>query len=142
MEVGLYELLYQEKISAKAESKGIQKLAELLKKINLYNDKEDLDITGDILKKIDILSTMQFWRDLLSIEYMKCYAELPPVITLDTMNTIKQELKHFDIYGFVPPNKVYEAFHTVENYRKNTTHISEDVIDFLMKIVMSGGVRI
>lgn len=138
----VYDLLYGERISSKARSKGIQKLYELLKKINLYNNKEEAGITGDILHRIEKLSSMAFWRELLSIEYMRCYKELPPVITLDTMNTIKKELKHFDIYGFVPPNKVYEAFRTVEDYRKNTIHISDDIVDFLMKIVRSGGIRI
>ena len=42
----------------------------------------------------------------------------------------------------VPPNKVYDAFQSVAEYRKSTIHISEDIVDFLVKIVKSGGVAL
>lgn len=136
----VYNLLYGEKTTRK--SKGLLKLNELLQKIMVYNNQAQADITGDMLEKIEELSTMSFWRTLLSMEYMKCYSELPPNITINTMNTIKKELAYFDIHGFVPPNKVYDAFHTVMEYRKSTINISEDIVDFLSKIVRSGGINL
>lgn len=138
----VYNLLYGEKVSGKGKSKGILKLNELLQKILMYNDQAQFDVTGDMLQKIEELSSMSFWRTLLSTEYMRCYSELPPDVTLNTMNTIKTELSYFDIYGFVPPNKVYDAFQSVAEYRKSTIHISEDIVDFLVKIVKSGGVAL
>ena len=138
----VYNLLSEDKYTSSRQNKGLLKLNEVLQKIIAYNNQGQSHITGEMLNKINNLSSMHFWRLLLSKEYMKYYSELPPKITLDTMQTIKNELAHFNIHGFVPPDKVYQAFNSVTEYRKSTIHVSEEIIEFLFKIVKSGGISL
>lgn len=138
----VYNILSKESPNSRNNKVGIQKLNELRKKILLYRDKEVPSNDNKLLSKIYDLSSIGYWRTLLYHDYIKYYQDVPDAITPNTLEEIKCQLELLDIYGFVPPKQVVQAYASTEVNRKISVTIDDSVIDFLTKIVRSGGVEV
>ena len=138
----VYNILSRESAAARNAKTGIRKLNELRKKILLYRNKESVEISSDFVQKIEDISTVGFWRTLLYHDYLLVYRETPNRITTATMTRIKEDLELLDIYGFVPPSKMMEAYNSTSINRKVSVTIEDFVVDFLTEVVRSGGIEI
>lgn len=92
-----------------------------------------------LMSRLELQSHFQYWRGMLLSEYIRYYGVVPPEITEETLEVIKKELWDLGFYGFVNPLKMYLDFNNSRVSRKIEVTIEDWVIDFLTKIVLSGG---
>lgn len=130
------------------ESK-IAKLAELL--LTIRNHQVVIDNTNmggdnkkaqEFLQRLDTQSKLDYWRVLLYNEYIKYYGTVPQEFDESLLNRVKLELWDLGFYGFVNPLQMYNEFNEARMTRKVSVEIDPKVVEFLTRIVSSGGVRL
>ena len=118
----------------------IAKLQELLNTINNHTVVQESDvISKDIYARLELHSKLSFWKGMLMSDYMRVYGEYPSEFTEDTVNVIRHELANLGFYGFINPLEMYFDFSKSRVTRKVSVDIDTDVVDFLVKVVRSGG---
>lgn len=138
----VYDILSNETASLRNAKVGLTKLNELRNRILLYQDKEAVFSNEQVKQKLSTISTLGFWRTLIYHDYMNIYNKPPNEITVSTLQRIHDELNILGIPGFVPPNIVFESYANTMVQRKVNVMIQQSVIEFLTKVVKSGGVVI
>lgn len=98
------------------------------------------EVASSVKDAILRLSCLDFWQQLLYSDYCERFEDCPPVVTLDTLDTIGAEIREFGIYGFENPYQMYKEFSTSRVPRKTTVVIPSDIIDYLRKVVIGGTV--
>lgn len=121
----------------------IARLADLLTIIRGHSVIKDTQVgNARLLKRIELQSNLNYWKGMLFSDYIEMYGITPPNFSEDTISTICDELTDLGFYGFVNPLEMYQQFSSACVSRKIEVSISEEVIDFLTKIVLSGGATV
>lgn len=98
--------------------------------------------TQFLLQRFELQSSWQFWSRMLTGDIMSHTGAVCAPVTKEDLATVKRELRDLGFYGFVNPLKMYMEFVGARINRKLDINISTDVIDFLRKVVRSGGVDV
>ena len=121
----------------------IAKLHELLMTIRSHSVVRDLTSRdAKLLSRMELHSMLSFWKEMLISDYIEMYGEEPPPFTEETIETIRSEMTNLGFYGFVNPLEMYQQFNSSRVARKVEINIDEEVVDFLVKVVRSGGVSV
>lgn len=118
----------------------IARLKELLLTIKTHVAIESNDAENTrMLRRMELQSDLSYWQGMLMSDYVKYNGSVPPDFDAHTVEEIKSDLKNLGIYGFVNPLQMYQDFSTARVSRKVLVQVEDWVVDFLSKIVLSGG---
>ena len=118
----------------------IAKLSELLMTIKAHSVVEQDGFYDSRLRSRLVLhSQLSFWKGMLMSDYIQIYGEVPESFTEDTIKVIRKELLDLGFYGFVNPLDMYWRFNSSRVTRKINVSVDDSVVDFLTKVVKSGG---
>lgn len=92
-----------------------------------------------LTSRFELQSTVQFWQALLLSDLLK-HGFSGVTVSKDDIVTVGNELRSLGFYGFVNPLKMYRDFSGSRISHKVGVNIDQEVIDFLDKVVRSGGV--
>jgi len=121
----------------------IAQLADLYNALVGFIAVSSVDMKQDALvRRLTLQSDISFWQRLFYNDWMQRTLEAPPALTKECIEKSKTELRSMGFYGFVNPLKMYEDFANARINRKVELNVSEDVIAFLRKVVLSGGVSV
>lgn len=121
----------------------IAKLKELLLTIKSHTVIQSESTGSDkLLARFELQSRVSFWSGLLLSDYIRYYGTVPPKFDEHTIDVMKSEMKDLGFYGFVNPLVTYMHFSNSRVLRKIDVDISSDVVDFLTKVVKSGGASV
>lgn len=115
-------------------------LLATLKSHTVVQSSEEMD--AGLRERLEMQSYASYWRGMLLCDYVKYYGTVPEEFTSETLTLVKNELKDLGFYGFVNPLKMYQDFCSSRITRKVEVNIDETVVDFLTRIVRSGGVSV
>lgn len=131
------------------ESKGLGYATKIGKIAEVYNaivGHTQLSIGEEniqfLLNRFELQSTEQFWCNMLTSDLMSHNGGLAEPITAADLEVSKKELKDLGFYGFVNPYKMYMDFSNSRVNRKLDVNVRPEVIEFLRKVVRSGGVDV
>lgn len=131
------------------ENRGLDYDTRVLRLAELYNTL--VGVTSDtafdakqsfLVNRFQMMGELSFWQRLVYHDYMHQRLAAPKPLTLNDLERVKQELKGMGFYGFVNPWVMYSEFANSRVNRKVELNISSDVIEFLRKVVLSGGVSV
>ena len=121
----------------------ILKIQELLFTILRHSVVQSNNLINDASRnRLEMHSRFGYWKGMLMSDYVKHNGTVAPPFTLDTLETMRAELKNLGFYGFVNPLQMFMDFSGARVSRKVEVNISSEVIAFLMKVVASGGADI
>lgn len=128
------------------ESKGMDFRSKMMRIMELYtaivgHAGVSLD-TGKIqqlVNRFELQSTVQFWQGLLMSDLLK-HGFAGVSVTQSDVYKVGEELRSLGFYGFVNPLQMYMDFSGSRISRKVGVNIDQEVIDFLDKVVRSGGI--
>lgn len=128
-------------------TRGVNYSAKIMKIVELYTSIiSHMDMTISVegnqntASRLELQSTYQFWQGLILSEMLK-HGLTGNTVTFEDIHTVKQELSALGFYGFVNPYKMFMDFSGSRISRKVGVNIDPEVVDFLEKIVRSGGVQ-
>lgn len=132
------------------ESKGIEYSAKIAKIAEVYNaivghsqvslGEEKIQF---LLNRFELQSSWQFWSRMLTADAMAhSGGSITAPITQEDLEVMKTELRDLGFYGFVNPYKMYTEFAGARVNRKLDVNVGPEVVDFLRKVVRSGGVEV
>ena len=75
-------------------------------------------------------------------DYMTQNAAILEPLTESRLEQVKCELKELGLYGFVNPLQMYRDFAGARVNRKSVVNIDGEVLNFLSKVIRSGGATI
>jgi len=136
----IYSYVYQtmENRSSDYDAK-MAKILELYTTIisnNVIRTQDGMD--SEMIRRLTLQSTQQFWSGLIEVDLMR-HMGMVCEITPNLLSQIKQELSSLGFYGFVNPLKMYLDFSGSRVWRKTDINIAPEVLEFLTKVVRSGG---
>lgn len=121
----------------------IAKLSELLHTLQTHsvvlNSEETDPRMRKTLNRMELHSKLSYWKRMLMQDYMRVYGTAPPGFTAETIEIIRRDLANMGFYGFVNPLQMYREFNTSRVSRKVSIDVEDFVMDFLTKVVRSGG---
>lgn len=122
----------------------IMKLASLYSVLIGYSEMGDATPkkTAYSMKRMELQSTLEFWQRLVLHDYMSQNADCTTPMTQETVTKVKQELRALGLYGFVNPLQMYRDFADARVSRKVSVNVDPEVIEFLSKVIRSGGVAV
>lgn len=121
----------------------IARLQELLMTIQSHTVVVDDSMKNTRLyARMELHSKLSYWQEMLITDYINYYNKVPPEFSADTISIIRKELSLLGFYGFVNPLEMYQRFNNSRVARKVDIEIEENVIAFLTKVVLSGGVNL
>lgn len=133
-----YKFVFNTMHSSATYKENISKIKDILDiistnsvELNSNTDKEEIN------KRFEVQSNVSYWSRMLGSDYIRIYNEIGPPFTAKTIETIKEELKRMGINGFVNPLGTNQNLTKIA--RKTYYNISDDIIDYLKQIVLSGG---
>lgn len=95
--------------------------------------------TQQLTSRFELHSTVQFWQALLLSDLLK-HGISGVTVSKEDIAMVGSELRSLGFYGFVNPLKMYRDFSGSRISRKVGVNIDQEVIDFLDKVVRSGGI--
>lgn len=121
----------------------IARLLELLTTIRSHSVVRDTTPRDTRLsQRMELHSMMSYWEGLLMSDYIDMYGTAPEAFSEETIETIRHELADLGFYGFVNPLEMYQQFNSSRVSRKVEITIDDEVVNFLTKVVMSGGATV
>lgn len=118
----------------------IAKIRELLLTIKSHSIVENNDLKdGHLKRRLELHSMFNYWKSMLMSDYIRYYGTEPPVFDEVVLKTMKAELNDLGFYGFVNPLVMYQEFNNSRVARKVEVNIDDSVVDYLTKVVLSGG---
>lgn len=131
------------------ESKGLEYTTKIRKIAEVYNaivGHSQLTIGGEdtqfLLNRFELHSTSQFWCSMLTADLMAHGGGIVSPVTEKDLEVAKKELRDLGFYGFVNPYKMYTEFVSSRVNRKLDVNVQPEVIEFLRKVVKSGGISV
>lgn len=123
----------------------INRLNELLQTLQTHvssdsKDVKDTEDKKDFYNRLSLHSKVEYWRGMLLSDYIYYYGVVPPEFDEKTMETLYKELRDLGFYGFVNPLQMYLEFNNSRVNRKVDIDVEDWVLEFLSKVVLSGGV--
>ena len=98
--------------------------------------------TQFLLNRFELHSTSQFWCSMLTADLMAHGGGIVSPVTEKDLEVAKKELRDLGFYGFVNPYKMYTEFVSSRVNRKLDVNVQPEVIEFLRKVVKSGGISV
>ena len=91
------------------------------------------------MKRRELHSSFNFWQRLIMHDYMTQNAAVIQPMDEARLARVKEELHSLGLYGFVNPLQMYSDFAGARVNRKSVVNIDSEVLDFLYKVIRSGG---
>lgn len=124
-------------------SAKIAKIQELLFTILRHSVVQtEAGVTEATQSRMELHSHLNYWRGMLLSDYVTYYGTVPPCFTESTVEVIRSELSDLGFYGFINPLQMYMDFNGSRVARKVEVEINDEVIEFLSKVVQSGGAEV
>lgn len=121
-------------------SSRIAQLSELYNALIGFSIMTDnTDKRSGLLTRLTLQSDIAFWQQLFYTDWIHRTLAAPNAIGVADVEVTKKELKGMGFYGFVNPLKMYNDFIGSRVNRKVELNVSDEVLNFLGKVVMSGG---
>lgn len=127
------------------ENKGLEYNVKMAKLLEIYNSiinhvqvQNETDREQASYKRLELQSTAEFWQRMLTLDVMRDY-QTTRAITPKDLENVKKELRMLGLYGFVDPLKMFKDFSGSRVNRKVNVQIGDEVIEFLERVVKSGG---
>ena len=118
----------------------IAKLRELLLTIKSHSVVENNELKdGNLKRRLELHSMFNYWKGMLMSDYIRYYGVEAPTFDETTLKVMKSELNDLGFYGFVNPLAMYQEFNNSRVARKVEVNIDDSVVEYLSKIVLSGG---
>lgn len=138
--VFVYNVMEMPSLSYDAKIAKLQELLHILQTHSVVLNTEASDPSlRKTLARMELHSKLSYWKVLLMQDYMRVYGTVPPGFTPETINVIRQDLANMGFYGFVNPLQMYKEFTTSRVSRKVSVDVDDFVMEFLTKVVRSGG---
>lgn len=121
----------------------VLRLAELYNALNGFTSGVSIsDKQSFLIGRFQAMGELAFWQRLIYFDWMHQTLSMPEPVTMATLKQVREELLSMGFYGFVNPWAMYTEFSNSRVNRKVELRIADDVISFLRKIVLSGGVQV
>ena len=121
----------------------IKKLRDVLLTLKSRSVVKDSELRNDrLLQRLELHSMQNYWAGMLMSDYITYYGTIPPAFEEETIEVLRKELSDLGFYGFVNPLQMYEEFTHSRVARKVNVTVEEFVIEFLTKVVLSGGANV
>lgn len=118
----------------------VAQLAEVYKQLTMTGESAEATKAVSFLRdRLELQSYHQFWCKLLTSDLIRHGLFTGDIVTPSDLEIVKRELSLFGLYGFVNPKAMYEEFASSRVSRKSTVSVDEEVVNFLLKVVLSGG---
>lgn len=131
------------------ESKGLEYTTKIRKISEVYNaivGHSQVSVGGEntqfLLNRFELQSTSQFWCSMLTADIMAHSGGIVSPVTPEDLKVVKKELRDLGFYGFTNPYKMYTEFISSRVNRKLDINVQPEVVEFLRKVVRSGGISV
>lgn len=119
----------------------VAQLADIYKQITLTGDSQETSKAISFLRdRLELQSYQQFWCRLFTADLARYgLFQEDSIVQPEDLETVKKEIRLFGLYGFVNPKEMYEQFASARVSRKTSVKVEPEVVEFLSKVVRSGG---
>lgn len=133
----VYNTMETKALTYDARIEKIKELLMIIKSHIVVQDSTSMDLR--LRAKLELHSKLNYWSAMLTSDYVKYYGSIPSVFCEKDLEIVKRELRDLGVYGFNNPLKMYIEFSNSRVSRKVEVNIEDWVVDFLTKVVLSGG---
>lgn len=138
--VYVYNVMETPSLTYEAKIAKLQDLLNTLQTHSIVAATGDMDEkTKTMIARLELHSTLHYWERMLMADYVRIFGTVPPPFTSETVETVRKELSDLGFYGFVNPMAMYHEFTSSRVARKVSVDVEPAVIEFLSKVVRSGG---
>ena len=118
----------------------VAQLAGIYKQITLTGESQEVSKAINFLRdRLELQSYHQFWCKLLTADLIHYGLFDGEIVQPEDLELVKKEIRLFGLYGFVNPKEMYDEFVGARVSRKTAVKVDAEVVDFLYKVVRSGG---